>query len=122
MGEAKASKRSSNKHDWDTKSDTSEATVSTAASTACFCSDEVRSLAVAQAAKDKEVLKFVKVLREIAKLEGRQDLDMLRKAKVARKAELEEELNRVRGLAEARARNDLRQQSAAAPSDDFGSL
>merc|ERR1712149_136372 len=51
--------------DWDTRSDTSEATVSTMASTAAFSIEEVRCLA----SKDKEVRKFEKVLREIVKLE-----------------------------------------------------
>merc|ERR1719335_761618 len=93
--------------EWDTKSDTSEATVSTKASTVTFTSEEVRCMA----SKDKEVRKLEKVLREIVKLEERQDLDVLQKAKVARKAEFEDELQRVRGLAEARARNELRQQN-----------
>merc|ERR550514_1212681 len=89
-------------------SNTSEATVSTMASTATFTSEEVRFLA----SKDKEVRKLEKVLREIVKLEQNQDLDVLQSAKVARKSEVEEELERVRGLAEARARNELRQQHA----------
>merc|ERR1739848_74432 len=90
----------------DTKSDVSEATESTIASTATFSNEEVRCLA----SKDKEVRKLEKVLREIAKLEECQNLDVLQKAKVARKVVVEEELQRVRGLAEARARNELRQQ------------
>merc|ERR1712039_524000 len=51
------------------------------------------------AAMDKEVRKFMKVLREIEKLEGRSDLDVLQKAKVARKKEIELQLGTAKGLA-----------------------
>merc|ERR1712166_158439 len=103
---------------WDTKSDTSEATVSTVASTMVFGSEEARCLA----SQDKEVRKLEKVLHEIAKLEERQHLDALQKAKVARKPEVQAELERVRGLAEACARNALRRQDAHCSSNFFASL
>merc|ERR1711862_1056121 len=99
-------RRSVKQIDWDAKSDTSQATVSTAVPTMVFNVEEVRHLA----AKDKQVLKLSKVLREIAKLQERQDLDALQKAKVARKSQVEEELETARGLAEARVRNELKQQ------------
>merc|ERR1712195_66820 len=104
--------------EWDTKSDTSEATVSTVASTMAFGSEEARCLA----SKDKEVRKLEKVLHEIAKLEERQHLDALQKAKVARKPEFQAELERVRGLAEACARNELRRQDTHCSSNFFASL
>merc|ERR1711904_93535 len=97
--------------DWDAKSDTSEATISTVASES-FCSEEVRSQAAAQAAKNKEVLKLEKKLHEIAKLESSPNLDFLQKKKVEQKAELETQLETVWGLAMARARNELKQQGA----------
>merc|ERR1712193_407636 len=100
--------------DWDTKSDISEATTSTAA-TVTFSNEEVRCLA----AKDKEVRKLEKVLREIAKLEECQHLDPLQTAKVARKLQVEVELETARGLAEARVRNELRQQAVHSLSVDF---
>merc|ERR1711904_619112 len=80
-------RRSVKQTDWDAKSDTSEATISTVASES-FCSEEVRSQAAAQAAKNKEVLKL------------------------EQKAELETQLETVWGLAMARARNELKQQGA----------
>merc|ERR1719389_1239302 len=100
--------------DWDTKSDISEATTSTAA-TVTFSNEEVRCLA----AKDKEVRKLEKVLREISKLEECQHLDPLQKAKVARKPQVEVEFATARGLAEARARNELRQQAVHSLSADL---
>merc|ERR1711869_101378 len=100
--------------DWETKSDISEATTSTAA-TATFSNEEVRCLA----AKDKEVRKLEKLLREISKLEECQHLDPLQKAKVARKPQVEIELETARGLAEARVRNELRQPAVHSLSVDF---
>merc|ERR1711934_1304477 len=100
--------------DWDTKSDISEATTSTAA-TVTFSNEEVRCLA----AKDKEVRKLEKVLREISKLEECQHLDPLQTAKVARKPQVEIELETARGLAEARVRNELRQQAVHSLSADL---
>merc|ERR1739845_4015 len=57
---------------------------------------------------DKNVRKFLKVLRDIEKLESRNDLDALQRAKVARKHDVELELITAKGLAKARARNQLR--------------
>merc|ERR1719160_1389886 len=65
--------------EWDTKSDISDATVSTTVSTV-FSNEDVRCLA----SKDKEVRKLEKLLREIDKLQEQQDLDVLQKAKVTR--------------------------------------
>merc|ERR1712238_638616 len=62
---------------------------------------------------DREVRKLVKALREICKLEYLSLLEPLQAAKVARKSELEVELDSVLGLAKARARNDLRQGPSA---------
>merc|ERR1711988_1590073 len=81
-------------------------TASTMATT--FSNEDVRCLA----SKDKEVRKLEKLLREILKLEDCPDLDVLQKAKVARKPQVELELETARGLAEARARNELRHHKA----------
>merc|ERR1712176_1200504 len=59
---------------------------------------------------DKNVRKFLKVLRDIEKLESRNDLDALQRAKVARKHDVELQLITAKGLAKVRARNQLRDQ------------
>merc|ERR1712039_236293 len=65
------------------------------------------------AATDKEVRKLMKVLREIEKLEGRSDLDVLQKAKVARKKEIKLQLGSAKALANSVARGQLRRQLGA---------
>merc|ERR1712224_536234 len=112
-----AKNKATGAQEWDAKSNISEATTSTAA-TVSFSNEEVRCLA----AKDKEVRKLEKVLREIAKLEECQHLDFLQKAKVARKQEVEMELETARGLAEARIRNELRQRAVQSLSDSLACL
>lgn len=94
--------------DWDAKSSCS--TVSTAAPTVLSDVDvqEVKRLA----AMDKEVRKLEKVLRDIERLQTRTGLDVLQKAKLARKPEVELELESAKGIAEARARNQLRNGGA----------
>jgi len=76
--------------EWDTKSDTSEATVSTMAST--FSNKDVRCLA----SRDKEVWKVEELplpsLRDILKLEQCQSLDALQKANVGQTLKVENEL------------------------------
>merc|ERR1712146_571681 len=62
---------------------------------------------------DKDVRKFTKVLREIAKLEGLSQLEPLQTAKLAKKANVERELAAAKWLALNRARNELRQQARA---------
>merc|ERR1712129_477114 len=59
---------------------------------------------------DKEVRKLMKLLREIEKLAGRSDLDALQTAKLARKEEVELQLDGAQGLAKVRAKNELRKQ------------
>merc|ERR1711972_155066 len=54
-----------------------------------------------------------KQLREIVNLEGLRDLDVLQVAKVARKREVEIELDTALGLAKARVRKELRGRRAA---------
>merc|ERR1712241_840662 len=78
---------------------------STIASTAVYEKEVERRVMM-----DKEVRKLMKLLREIEKLEGRPDLDILQTAKLARKDEVELELSTSQGLAKARAQNELRQQ------------
>jgi hypothetical protein len=95
--------------EWDAKSDISLAsTAVSAASTLTYEQElEVRALV----AKDKEVRRLEKLLREIAKLEQSIDLDALQQKKANRKSELELALETARGLAAACARNQVRQQS-----------
>mmetsp|Transcript_23316 Transcript_23316/g.59410 ORF Transcript_23316/g.59410 Transcript_23316/m.59410 type:complete len:93 (+) Transcript_23316:330-608(+) len=66
-----------------------------------------------RASMDKEVRKLAKVLREVCKLEECEHLETLQAAKVARKAEVESELESVLGLARARARHELRRERAS---------
>merc|ERR1712217_788236 len=65
------------------------------------------------ASMDKQVRKLAKTLREIANLEGLRDLDVLQEAKVARKREVEIELDTALGPAKARVRKELRGRRAA---------
>merc|ERR1712014_76632 len=65
------------------------------------------------ASMDKQVRKLAKTLREIVNLEGLRDLDVLQVAKVARKREVEIELDTALGLAKARVRKELRGRRAA---------
>merc|ERR1711992_25696 len=65
------------------------------------------------ASMDKQVLKLTKKLREIGKLEGLRELDTLQVAKVARKHEVEVELDTALGLAKARVRNEVRGRGVA---------
>merc|ERR1712217_766713 len=65
------------------------------------------------ASMDKRVRKLAKTLREIANLEGLRDLDVLQEAKVARKREVEIELDTALGLTKARVRKELRGRRAA---------
>merc|ERR1719499_2031195 len=86
--------------DEDSRSECSVATSSTAASTAS---------AGAPAAEEKEMKRLEKKLREISKLVERaaagEQLDMLQQEKVKRRGEIEVELDTLRGLAGARARD-----------------
>merc|ERR1711904_733755 len=94
--------------EWDEKNDISLA--STAVSATSNLTHEQESEVHAFMAKDKEVRRLEKLLREIAKLEQSMDLDVLQQKKVGRKSELELALETARGLAAARARNQVRQQ------------
>merc|ERR1711904_210159 len=96
--------------DFDAKSDSTEATVSTMASQPVNA-EEVQKIA----AQDKDVRRCEKKLREIAKLgklvaEGAV-LDSLQVAKMAQRAEVEDLLNDAWMLAQARAREQLRRQA-----------
>merc|ERR1712054_63609 len=95
--------------DWDVESESTEA--STIATVTAFIVDEEEIERMVSA--DKVVRKFLKVLRDIEKLEGRRDLDALQKAKVARKPDIEFELNGAKGLARVRAREELKCQTRA---------
>jgi len=92
--------------DWDARSDVSLA--STAATSTL--TDEQELEVCALVAKDKEVRRLEKLLRDIAKLEESTDLDALQLKKVNRKSEIEVALETTRGLLAARARNQVRQQ------------
>eukprot|EP00929_Paragymnodinium_shiwhaense_P124275 TRINITY_DN993_c0_g2_i1.p2 TRINITY_DN993_c0_g2~~TRINITY_DN993_c0_g2_i1.p2 ORF type:complete len:213 (+),score=75.02 TRINITY_DN993_c0_g2_i1:62-700(+) len=60
---------------------------------------------------DKEVRKFQKTLREIAKLEDQEHLDKLQQEKVAKKRELEQKLSTAIAVAQALARSELKRQT-----------
>mmetsp|Transcript_68338 Transcript_68338/g.192978 ORF Transcript_68338/g.192978 Transcript_68338/m.192978 type:complete len:185 (+) Transcript_68338:89-643(+) len=75
--------------------------------------DEVDSAEVERrASMDKDVRKLAKVLREICKLEECEHLETLQAAKVARKPDVQSELESVLGLARVRARNEMRREQA----------
>merc|ERR1719251_153389 len=57
---------------------------------------------------DKDVRRLAKKLREIVKLEACNSLDPKQKAKLEKKLDVEIELDTARGLARARAQNELR--------------
>merc|ERR1711904_197227 len=73
--------------EWDTKSDISQA--STAVTSTLTLTNEQELEVCAFVAKDKEVRRLQKLLREIAKLEQSADLDALQQKKANRKPELE---------------------------------
>merc|ERR1712118_553508 len=110
LSKKKAEKRRARvSQEWDTKSDMSLASTAVSANSALTNEQELEVHALV--AKDKEVRRLDKLLREIAKLEQCMDLDVLQKKKVNRKSELEMERESVYGLAAARARNHVRQQT-----------
>merc|ERR1712118_97838 len=111
LSKKKAEKRGARmSQEWDTKSDISLASTAVSANSALTNEQELEVHALV--AKDKEVRRLDKLLREIAKLEQCMDLDVLQKKKVDRKSELEMACESARGLAAARARNQVRQQTA----------
>lgn len=89
--------------DDDARSELSAATLSTAASTAS---------AVGPVPEEKEIKRLEKKLREVSKLEARaaagERLEANQLEKVKQRADIEIELDTLRGLAEARARNAAR--------------
>ena len=95
--------------DWERVSNATEA--STVASATVIVVDEAEVERMAML--DKTVRKWVKMLRDIPKLEDRQDLDALQMARLARIPELQCELNGAKGLAKVRARDELRRQMCA---------
>ena len=103
--DARWSVRNTTDKNWDAGS------TSTAATTTPIIVDEadVERLAL----MDKNVRKSMKVLREIEKLECLSDLDVLQQVKIARRPEVEAELNGAKGLARVRARDTLRRQVCA---------
>jgi len=104
-----AERQAKKAEEWDTKSDISRA--STAVTATLTLTDEQELEVCAFVAKDKEVRRLQKLLREIAKLEQSADLDALQQKKANRKPELEMALETACGLAAARARNHVRQQT-----------
>merc|ERR1711879_1042191 len=104
---AKAAKAA--KQDSEVASNATEASTIASLTVAIVDEAEVERMA----AMDKEVRKLTKVLREIEKLEGRSDLDVLQRAKVARREEIELQLGTAKGLAKAVARDQLRRQLGA---------
>ena len=93
---------------WEVDSAYSGSTVSTEAP-ATVSQDIDEAKVECMAGMDKQVRKLRKTLREICQLECCSMLDTLQAAKLARKREVEVELDSTLGLAKARARNTLRQ-------------
>merc|ERR1711865_1013086 len=103
--EARRPVRNTTEKDCDTES------TSTVATTTPIAVDEVDIERMVL--MNKDVRKFMKVLREIEKLERCSDLDELQKAKIARRPEFELELDGAKGLARVRAQDTLRRQVCA---------
>merc|ERR1712070_283280 len=95
--------------DWDAASHVTDASTAPTATSVDVDMKEVEKVAM----MDKTVRKLSKILREIAKLEGRSDLEALQKAKLERKSDVEQEFDAAFGLAKVRAMDDLRKQLLA---------
>jgi len=103
--EARQAQRKAQHPDWEeTCSQTTDA--STAAPWPALSPEDEEELE-RRVAADKAVRRHEKALREIAKLECRGDLDALQRAKLERRSEVEVELSTAKGLARARAKNEL---------------
>ena len=103
--EARRAQRKAQHPDWETCSQTTDA--STAATATALLPEDEEELE-RRVAADKAVRRHEKTLREIAKLEGRGDLDALQRAKLERREDVEEELSTAKGRARAVAKNELR--------------
>merc|ERR1719189_2127311 len=103
--QARQAQRKARHLDWEACSQATDA--STAATTASLAPEDEEEIE-RRVAVDRAVRRHEKALREIAKLEGRGDLDALQKAKLQRRPEVEVELSTAKGLARARAQNELR--------------
>jgi len=103
--EARRAQRKAQHPDWETCSQTTDAST---AATATALSPEDEEELERRVAADKAVRRHEKTLREIAKLEGRGDLDALQRAKLERREDVEEELSTAKGRARAVAKNELR--------------
>merc|ERR1712241_1181564 len=94
---------------WECESSCTESTAFTSSSATEINEAEVERLA----SMDTTVRKLTKTLQQISKLEGLRELDTLQVAKVARRREVEIELDTALGLAKARARCEMRRGSTA---------
>jgi len=94
--------------DWDVESTGTNASTAPTATPVTLDPEEVERMVML----DKNVRKFVKLLRDISQLEGRKNLDALQKLKLERKADVEMELEAAKGLARVRAEYELRAQLA----------
>merc|ERR1712110_142893 len=95
--------------DDDSSSNATDVSTTASLTVAIVDENEVERLAM----MDKDVRKFVKVLREIEELECRADIDKLQKMKIAKKSEVEDQLNAAKYHAKLRARNQLRYKECA---------
>merc|ERR1712242_161900 len=89
---------------WECESSCTESTAFTSSPASDVDDAEVER----QASMDKTVRKLTKTLMQIGKLEGLRDLDTLQVAKVAKRREVEIELDTAFALAKARVRNEMR--------------
>merc|ERR1711992_288670 len=94
---------------WECESSCTESTAFTSSSATEINEAEVERLA----SMDTTVRKLTKTLQQISKLEGLRELDTLQVAKVARRREVEIELDTALGLAKARARCEMCRGSTA---------
>merc|ERR1712151_432128 len=98
-----ASKEQAKHEDWECSSQTTASTAITWVTLTPEVEEEVQCKVEA----DKDVRRLAKKLREMVKLEACNSLDPLQKAKLEKKHDLEVELGSTRGLARARALNEL---------------
>merc|ERR1712241_1463750 len=100
--ETRKQRRAERQGEWECSS---QSTVSTAMTATLMPEDEEAVRCKVEA--DKDVRRLAKKLREMDKLEACNNLNPMQKAKLEKKWDVEVELDTARGLARARARNEL---------------
>merc|ERR1719461_152253 len=103
---ARPEQRAMQEMDWECAS---QSTACTARTLLTLTSDDEEAVHCKVEA-DKDVRRLQKKLRDIIKLESFDKLDELQQAKLDKKSEVQVELDTARGLARARAKNELQLQ------------